>query len=142
MENNSFVFDHVHLISADPNAAAQWYVNMFDARIAAKHNTRGAAQINVQAGGMTILIRGRREAEAPATRRAMKDYGTYSSHDEWGTDHFGFTYQGDLFSLCEELREKGAEFSVEPWEFAPAVWLCYLKAPDGVSIEIVQSRQK
>jgi len=28
---------------------------------------------------------------------------------------------------------------VEPWEFKPGLVLCYVAAPDGVSIEIVQS---
>jgi hypothetical protein len=28
--------------------------------------------------------------------------------------------------------------AVEPWEFKPGLLLCYVAAPDGVSIEIVQ----
>ena len=138
MNNQKFIFDHVHLISANPIAAAQWYVQMFNASIAAQYEVRGAAQLNVQAGGMTLLIRAHRSGESPAARPAMKDFGDYSSHDEWGTDHFGFTYHGDLLSLCEELRGKGAEFPVEPWEFSPGLWICYLSAPDGVSIELLQ----
>ena len=70
----------------------------------------------------------------------MRDFGDYSSHDEWGTDHFGLTYRGDLRAYCEELRTKGAELAVEPWEFNPGTWLCYLAAPDGVSIELVEVR--
>ena len=70
----------------------------------------------------------------------MQDFEAYSSHNEWGTDHFGFTYHGDLASYCEELRLRGAEFAVEPWEFSPGGLLCYLAALDGVSIEIVQGK--
>ena len=29
--------------------------------------------------------------------------------------------------------------AVEPWEFKPGLMLCYIAAPDGVSIEIVQA---
>jgi catechol 2,3-dioxygenase-like lactoylglutathione lyase family enzyme len=38
-------------------------------------------------------------------------------------------------------RAKGATFVVEPWEFSPGGLICYLAAPDGVSIELVQARQ-
>jgi len=139
---DQFVFDHVHLLSADPAAAAQWYVEMFDATIAARYQVRGAVQLNVQTGGMTLLIRGHRDGEAPATRNGIKHFGDYSSHDEWGMDHFGFTYHGDLLELCKSLKDRGAEFAVKPWEFSPGLWICYIAAPDGVSIEIIQARDK
>ena len=74
----------------------------------------------------------------------MRDFEDYSSHDEYGTDHFGFTYHGDLRAYCEVLRGRGVEFVVEPWEFIPGSGgvICYIAAPDGVSIELVQARQR
>jgi len=138
-------FDHVHLISADPKAAAKWYRDMLGGEIVSEYILRDAPQINIRLGGMTVIIRGRRPGEEPATPRPMTDFGDdasgrYSSHDEWGTDHFGYTYHGDLKAFCEEIRTRGATFSVEPWEFSPGGLLCYLSAPDGVSIELVQAR--
>jgi hypothetical protein len=35
MSNPAFTFDHVHVISKNPKASADWYVEMFGARIAA-----------------------------------------------------------------------------------------------------------
>jgi len=29
--------------------------------------------------------------------------------------------------------------AVEPWEFKPGLVLCYVAAPDGVSIELIQA---
>src|SRR5258708_19662314 len=58
MSNPAFKFDHVHIISENPHAAAQWYVEMFGATIAGDTVVRGAPQIFVELGGMTILIRG------------------------------------------------------------------------------------
>ena len=136
----SLSFDHIHLISEDPKAAAAWYENILGGRIAADYELRSAPQINVQVGGMQVIIRGRRPGEQPASTRPMQDFEDYSSHDEWGTDHFGFTYGGDLKAFCEEIRAKGATFVVEPWEFSPGSLLCYVAAPDGVSIELVQAR--
>ena len=137
----SIVFDHVHIISEDPKTAARWYEEILGGEIAAEYELRSAPQINVQLGGMQVIIRGKRAGEEPVTTRPMRDYGDYSSHNEWGTDHFGFTYHGDLRSFCEEIRAKGATFVVEPWEFNPGSLLCYVAAPDGVSIELVQARQ-
>ena len=136
----SLSFDHIHIVSDEPAEAARWYEKVFDAEILGENILREAPQINVRVAGITVLIRGRRPGEVPTTIAPMQDFGDYSSHNHWGTDHFGFIYRGDLLAYCEELRGRGAEFVVEPWEFSPGGWLCYVAAPDGVSIEIVQGR--
>ncbi len=132
-------FDHIHLISRDAIAAADWYKTMFGGEITAEQDLRGAPQIDVRVGGVTLVIRGRRPGEEPVDTKSMKAFDGYSSHDEWGTDHFGFTYRGDLRAFCTELKEKGVRMAVEPWEFKPGLVLCYVAAPDGVSIEMIQA---
>ena len=72
MTNPAFKFDHVHIISENPKASADWYVEMFGATIAADTVARGAPQIFVDLGGMTILIRGRRPGEAPVAARPIR----------------------------------------------------------------------
>ena len=132
-------FDHIHLISRDPQAAAQWYCEMFRGEVTrVQESLRGAPQVDVRVGGATLVIRGRRPGEETATTRPMQHFDGYSSHDEWGTDHFGFTYRGDLRAFCEGLKGKGVRMAVEPWEFKPGMVLCYVAAPDGVSIELIQ----
>jgi catechol 2,3-dioxygenase-like lactoylglutathione lyase family enzyme len=139
MSNPAFKFDHVHIVSENPEAAAKWYVEMFGATIAANTIARGAPQIFVELGGMTILIRGRRPGEAPVLARPIRPYSDFSSHNAWGTDHFGFMYEGDLDALCAELRAKGVSFPVELKRGVNGNLLCYVAAPDGVSIELMQS---
>jgi catechol 2,3-dioxygenase-like lactoylglutathione lyase family enzyme len=138
MSNPAFKFDHVHIISEDPRASAEWYVEMFGATIAADTVARSALQIFVELGGMTILIRGRRPGEDPAPVRPIRPYADFSSHNAWGTDHFGFLYRGDLAAFCAELRAKGVTFPVEPKKGVGGNLLCYVAAPDGVSIELMQ----
>lgn len=133
-------FDHIHLISENPRAAAEWYRDLLDAEIVAEYETRRAPQIAVRLGGITLLIRGQRAGESPGAPVPMRKYADYSSHNTFGTDHFGFTYRGDLKAYCSQLKTKGATFAVEPWEFTPGNWLCYLSAPDSVSIEIVEGK--
>ena len=136
----AIAFDHIHLISRDPQAAATWYQEMFGGEITAvQENLKGAPQVDVRVGGMTVVIRGQRPGEEPVDTKAMQHFDGFSSHDEWGTDHFGFTYRGDLMAFCGELKKKGVQMAVEPWEFKPGMVLCYVAAPDGVSIELIQA---
>jgi len=138
MSNRAFTFDHVHIISKNPKVSANWYAEMFGATIVADTVARGAPQIFVGLGGMTILIRGRRPGEAPIPARPIRPYADFSSHNTWGTDHFGFLYQGDLEAFCAELRAKGVSFPVELKKGVNGSLLCYVAAPDGVSIELMQ----
>jgi catechol 2,3-dioxygenase-like lactoylglutathione lyase family enzyme len=138
MSNPAFKFDHVHIISENPRASVEWYVEMFGATIAADTVTRGAPQIFVDLGGMTILIRGRRPGEDPVPARPIRPYADFSSHNGWGTDHFGFLYQGDLAAFCAGLHAKGVTFPVELKQGVGGSLLCYVFAPDGVSIELMQ----
>ena len=139
MSNPAFQFDHVHIISKNPRAAAEWYVEMLGARIAADTVARGAPQIFVELGGMTILIRGKRPGEDPAPTRPIWQYADFSSHNALGIDHFGFLYRGDLAAFCDELRGKGVTFPVPLKRGVGGSLLCYVAAPDGVSIELMQA---
>ena len=136
----SLEFEHIHLISRDPEATAKWYVDMLGAEIASNNEVRGAPQINVRLGGISLLVRGKRAGEDPSSTESMQHFADYASHNEWGTDHFGYTYKGDLYAYADELKAKGATFSVDPYEFVPGAVISYISAPDGVSIEIVQAK--
>jgi catechol 2,3-dioxygenase-like lactoylglutathione lyase family enzyme len=137
--NEMLEFDHIHLISRDPKATADWYKEMFGGEVTAvQENLRGAPQLDVRIGTLTLVIRGRRPGEHPAETQSMQHFDGFSSHDEWGTDHFGFSYRGDLRAFCDKLKQKGVRMAVEPWEFKPGMVLCYVAAPDGVSIELIQ----
>jgi catechol 2,3-dioxygenase-like lactoylglutathione lyase family enzyme len=133
MSNPALKFDHVHIISQDPEASANWY-----ATITSNTMARGAPQIFVDLGGMTILIRGQRPDEAPVAARPIRQFADFFSHDARGIDHFGFIYQGDLTAFCEELRVKGVSFPVALKKGVGGRLLCYVAAPDGVSIELME----
>src|SRR5271166_2268869 len=99
------------------------------ARSSAANKDRHAAEIDKDLrGAARHRIRGRRPGEAPVPARPIQQYADFSSHDAWGTDHFGFLYQGNLETFCAELRGRGVNGSL----------LCYVAAPDGVSIELMQ----
>jgi catechol 2,3-dioxygenase-like lactoylglutathione lyase family enzyme len=140
MSGVQIVFDHVHIICRDPDAAAQWYVDMLGGTITRRSEVRGAPQIAVQFEGATLLVRGQRPGEQPGEKNPLQSFDDFVSHDQWGMDHFGFTVVGDLTEFCNAIREKGGELSVAPYEFAPGRRIAYLAGPDGVSIELVESK--
>ena len=136
---HTIAFDHIHIISKDPTSAAAWYVDMLGGVIEGTDEVRGAPQVRVAFDDSFLLIRGQRPGEEPGTKPGIRSFGNFSSHDQWGTDHFGFRVTGDFYAFCETLRAKGATFSVEPHEFSPGFSLAYLVAPDGVSVEVIQA---
>lgn len=140
MAESAIAFDHIHLISAEPDATAQWYADMLGGRITDRAELRGAPQICVAFGGNYLLVRGRRPGEQPNPKTPLKSFGDFASHDQWGADHFGFRVQGDFYAFCEAIRAKGARFAVEPHEFTPGFSIAYLAAPDGVTVELVQAK--
>jgi catechol 2,3-dioxygenase-like lactoylglutathione lyase family enzyme len=129
MNRHAIFFDHIHLVSSDPIAAARWYVEKLDGTIKATAQVRGTPQVTLGFEGATIIIRGQRTGEAnPLTRQAL----------QWGIDHFGFSVRGDIDAYCNELKRKGVVFTVDPMDFAPGLRIAFLQAPDGVIIEILQ----
>jgi lactoylglutathione lyase len=126
----NFVFDHVHLVSKDPDSTAAWYQEKLGGRVINTSEVRGAPSIVVAFKGATIIIRGQRTGE-----QVKEKSGT-----EWGTDHFGFRVDGDLDGFCGDLKNNGVKFTLDPVDFGPTMRIAFIEAPDGVSIELVQRK--
>ena len=139
MSNPAIEFDHLHLISPDPQATANWYVEVLGASLVADTVARGAPQIFLELGGKTLIVRGKRPGEAPSEPKPIQPFSDFSSHDKWGIDHFGFLYRGDLRAFCKQLEARGVAFPVELKQGVGGKLLCYISAPDGVSIELMQA---
>jgi catechol 2,3-dioxygenase-like lactoylglutathione lyase family enzyme len=123
-------FDHVHLVSNAPDAAAAWYVDKLAGRIERRYEMRGAPQIFVAVGNATLIIRGQRTGERADAKQGL----------EWGVDHFGFGVEGDFDGYCAGLEAAGVEFSLGPTDVNPTTRIAFIRAPDGVSIELLQRR--
>jgi len=130
MPKASIDFDHIHLISEDPQAAASWYVDKLGGEIIRSHEVHGAPQYHLAFDDITIIIRGARMGEQPLRKHGL----------EWGTDHFGFHVPGDFDFFCDNLKKKGVKFTVDPMDFSPSLRIAFIEAPDGVSIELLQRK--
>ena len=131
MPNANVTFDHVHLVSKDPQAAANWYAANLGGDIVRNGTIKGAPQIYVEIGGGAVLIvRGERPGENSGPKAGL----------EWGVDHFGVRIKGDFAAFCAGLKARGVQFSVEPTEFNPTTTLAFINAPDGVSVELLNRK--
>lgn len=128
MPNPNIGFDHVHLLSRDVSATAQWYVDKFGADIVRTAEVRGAPQAYLEIGdGSMLIVRGQRPGEAATDKGGV----------EWGVDHFGVRIKGDFDAFCAGLKSKGVVFSAEPRSNGPTTRLAFINAPDGISVELL-----
>jgi catechol 2,3-dioxygenase-like lactoylglutathione lyase family enzyme len=58
-----------------------------------------------------------------------------------GLDHFGLTVKG-IDAVAAELKAKGAVFTKEPITIRPGVRICFLRGPQGISIELLERDAK
>jgi lactoylglutathione lyase len=132
MLNSSLAFDHVHLVSKDPHAAAKWYVDKLGGELVKSVEVHGAPQIYVSFDGAMVIVRGQRTAELAAGKPGL----------QWGVDHFGMRVRGDFDGYCAGLRTKGVAFSMEPTDINPATRIAFVRAPDGVSVELLDRKDQ
>lgn len=122
-----FAYDHVHLRSPDPDATASYYERMFGARIIKSVMSNGLPRTDMELGGVMMFI-----AEVPPDAPlSEKQDGSYV-----GLDHIGLRVR-NIDAVCDELKTKGAEFTVEPKTIRPGVRIAFVRGPQNVLIEIL-----
>ncbi|HYA07887.1 MAG TPA: VOC family protein [Xanthobacteraceae bacterium] len=120
-------WDHIHLRTTDPEAMAQWFETMLGAEVL-RSVQQGKPRIDLKLGGANIFI-------APV----VDGDGTNAAPTipYRGLDHFGLTVSG-IDAIAAELKSKGVEFTREPTTVRPGVRVCFIRGPEGVSIELLE----
>jgi len=121
-------FDHIHVFCSDLDATERWFLEGLGAALVERRQSRGIRLSVLALGGAQILLRGVREGEslAPAGGR------------RFGTDHFGLRVP-DVDAAIAELRHRGVTIEVEPWDITPTTRIAFVKGPDDVRIELIQT---
>jgi len=132
MSDNSIAFHHNHLISEDPGTAASWYSEKLGGRIIGGEEALKSPSILVTFKGVILIIRSRNADEEIEEKKGL----------EWGMDHFGFHVDGDFDGYCDELKENGVKFTLDPVNISSVTRIAFIEAPDGVSIELLQNKQQ
>ena len=123
----TYTWDHIHLRSPDPEATAQWFERMFGAEII-RSMQEGTPRIDLKLGGANIFI-------APVAAGDGVNPPPVTPYQ--GLDHFGLTVRG-IDAVAAELKAKGVEFTREPTTIRPGVRVCFIRGPQGVSIELLE----
>jgi catechol 2,3-dioxygenase-like lactoylglutathione lyase family enzyme len=126
---SKFIYDHIHLRSPDPEATAAWYERMFGAEVI-RTTQDGQPRIDLRLGGASIFI-------APVAKGDGVNPPPTTPYQ--GLDHFGLTVQG-IESVVAELKQKGAVFTKELTQIRPGVQICFIRGPEGVSIEVLERK--
>ena len=120
-------WDHVHLRSPDPEATAAWFADILGADI-----VRAPGRLDLRLGGASVFI----APVAPGDGVNPSPTTPYQ-----GLDHFGLTVK-DIDAVAAELKAKGVEFTKEPTTIKPGVRICFIRGPQGVSIELLERDTK
>ena len=124
-------WDHIHLRTTNPEGMAQWFEKMLGAEVV-RSTQQDQPRIDLKLGGGNIFIAPVKDGDGTNTAPTIP----YRS-----LDHFGLSVSG-IDALAAELKAKGVEFTREPTTVRPGVRICFIRAPEGVSIELLDRDPK
>jgi catechol 2,3-dioxygenase-like lactoylglutathione lyase family enzyme len=127
----NYTWDHIHLRSPDPEATAQWFERMLGAEVI-RTVEQGRPRVDLRLGGANIFI-------APVA--AGDGINALPTTPYQGLDHFGLTVSG-IDAVAAELKTKGVVFTKAPTTIRPGVRICFLRGPQGISIELLERDAK
>ena len=121
-------FEHVHILSRNPKAVAQYFHKMFDAKIIEGIEPDGKPRVDVEMNGVLIFI----FQVGPEENLLASPAGRYI-----GLDHFGLRVD-NLDEAAAELKRRGVEFVVEPFMKKPGLKISFIRGPENVRIELLE----
>ena len=127
----NYRWDHIHLRSPDPDATAVWFERILGAQVI-RSTVEGKPRIDLKLGGADVFIM----PVAPSDNVNPPPVTPYQ-----GLDHFGLTVSG-IDAVAADLKAKGVEFTMEPRTIRPGLRICFLRGPQGISIERLERDQK
>ena len=127
----TFTWDHIHLRTPDQEATAQWFERIFGAQLT-RSTQQGKPRIDMKLGGANIFL-------AQVTPGDGVNAAPTTPYQ--GLDHFGLTVSG-IDAIAAELKSKGVEFTKEPHVPRPGIKICFLRGPQGISIELLDRDPK
>jgi len=126
-----YLWDHIHLRSPDPEATAAWFERMLGAQVI-RTLQQGKPRIDLKLGGANIFI-------APVAPGDGVNAAPATPYQ--GLDHFGLAVS-NIDAVAAELKAKGVEFTKPPTTIRPGTRICFLRGPQGISIELLDRDDK
>jgi catechol 2,3-dioxygenase-like lactoylglutathione lyase family enzyme len=126
-----YLWDHIHLRSPDPEATAAWFERMLGAQVI-RTLQQGKPRIDLKLGGANVFI-------APVAPGDGVNAAPATPYQ--GLDHFGLAVS-NIDAVAAELKAKGVEFTKPPTTIRPGTRICFLRGPQGISIELLDRDDK
>jgi lactoylglutathione lyase len=127
----NYRWDHIHLRSPDPEATAKWFERILGAQVI-RSTVEGKPRIDLKLGSADVFIM----PVAPGDKVNPPPVTPYQ-----GLDHFGLAVSG-IDAVAADLKAQGVEFTMEPRTIRPGLRICFLRGPQGISIELLERDQK
>lgn len=124
----AYGIDHLHLRSADPEAAAGFFRRLFGAEETGRSTPGGRLRIMLRLGGLPLYVEAVPEGTAGPPPWPHR-----------GVEHLGLSVE-DLDAALADLRQKGGDVLSGPESPRPGVRIAFLAAPDGTRVELVERR--
>jgi lactoylglutathione lyase len=100
---------------------------MFGAEVLRSVQSDGRSRIDLNLGGIAVFI-----AQVPEENAVARP----PEPPYLGLEHLGLRVEG-IDAVVAELKQKGAEFTVEPKTIRPGVRIAFLRGPQNVHIELL-----
>jgi lactoylglutathione lyase len=126
-----YTWDHIHLRTADPEETVAWFERNLGAQVI-RSMQAGKPRVDLKLGGANIFI-------APVAAGEAVNAAPTTPYQ--GLDHFGLAVSG-IDVVAADLKRKGVEFTKEPYSPRPGIKICFLRGPNGISIELLDRDPK
>lgn len=140
-------FYHVHLLSADPIAASDWYMKEFgvtrrgngppstEVRYRCGHQTAPSATVVMDDVSIGIYPVGNAKATFPEVWKGRDELESTAGHS---VDHLGFRVD-NLDQTLERLKSDGVKVTAAPRAAAGGrIRFAFIEGPDRIRLEIVE----
>lgn len=121
-------FDHIHLRSADPEAAAEVWAKAFGAEVTGRMQMAGGLRVVLRLAGLPLFIE-----QVPAGTHAPP------APPFLGIEHVGLGTD-DLDAAIADLDAKGVRLVSGPKQARPGVRIAFFGMPDGVRVELIERK--
>lgn len=126
-----FSWDHTHIKTYDVPATAAWFQKFLGAgNVAGTSVSEARADLTI--GGTKVIVTQVKEGDGVNATPAIP----YA-----GFEHFGLGVK-DIDKVAAELKAQGVEFTREPVTPRPGLRICFIRSPQGISIELLERDAK
>jgi catechol 2,3-dioxygenase-like lactoylglutathione lyase family enzyme len=121
--------DHFHFYCSDPEATLTFFEKYFGAKVESRVNFPDWLIIRFKLGEFIVAL---------SPKRGDMVLGEPARGPRRGFDHLGIYVDG-IDDLVARMRRDGVEIATAPYDAGP-VRIAYVYAPDGIQLELLQTR--